>query len=150
MLCRHCSRPHSRPNVWRAHTAGFAYKKNTSDTRHTVAIDVCDYLLAERARLSIHDPRVAAEAIGIHFSGGGLDQLVKVETDPYAACDGAHALILLTEWDVYLELDFEKVYEKMSRPAHIFDGRNLLDHDKLREIGFLVEGVGKGSPPSDE
>ena len=47
-------------------------------------------------------------------------------------------------------VDFEKVYEKMSRPAHIFDGRNLLDHDKLREIGFLVEGVGKGSPPSDE
>ncbi|EOD23406.1 hypothetical protein EMIHUDRAFT_444126 [Emiliania huxleyi CCMP1516] len=129
---------------------GFAYKKNTSDTRHTVAIDVCNYLLAERARLSIHDPRVAAEAIGIHFSGGGLDQLVNVETDPYAACDGAHALILLTEWDMYLELDFEKVYETMSRPAHIFDGRNLLDHDKLREIGFLVEGVGKGSPPSDE
>ena len=63
---------------------------------------------------------------------------------------GAHALILLTEWDMYLELDFEKVYETMSRPAHIFDGRNLLDHDKLREIGFLVEGVGKGSPPSDE
>ena len=99
--------------------AGFAYKKNTSDTRHTVAIDVCNYLLAERARLSIHDPRVAAEAIGIHFSGGGLDQLVKVETDPYAACDGAHALILLTEWDMYAELDFEKVYETMSRPAHL-------------------------------
>ena len=128
---------------------GFAYKKNTSDTRQSVAIDVCRFLLAEKATLSVHDPRVSSEAIGITFSGvRGAEELVAVETDPYVACDGAHAILVLTEWDVFTRLDYQRIFNRMERPAFVFDGRNLLDHDLLRSIGFTVFGIGKPLPPS--
>ena len=58
---------------------------------------------------------------------------------------GAHALALLTEWSEYCDLDFQKIYDNMKKPAFIFDGRNLLDHRRLFEIGFNVYPVGK--PP---
>ena len=129
--------------------ARFAYKKNTSDTRQSVAIDVCRFLLAEKATLSVHDPRVSSEAIGITFSGvRGAEELVAVETDPYVACDGAHAILVLTEWDVFTRLDYQRIFNRMERPAFVFDGRNLLDHDLLRSIGFTVFGIGKPLPPS--
>jgi len=130
---------------------GFAYKKNTSDTRHTPARDVCATLLAERASLSIHDPRVMKEAISVALTDvDGAERLVAVESDPYLACQNAHALIVLTEWDQFNDLDFHKVYASMQKPAFVFDGRNLLDHDELRAIGFHVYGIGKPAPQRDQ
>jgi len=126
---------------------GFAYKKNTSDARNTPARDVCACLLAEKAELMISDPRVADEAVQVALTDAhGVERLLAVERDPYVACSGAHAIVLMTEWDQFKDLDYAKVYESMQQPAFIFDGRNLLDHDKLREIGFVVYGIGKPQP----
>ncbi len=70
---------------------------------------------------------------------------VTFEPDPYVAADHAHAIAILTEWSQYTELDYEKIYNSMVKPAFIFDGRNLLDHKDLYEMGFNVYPVGR--PP---
>lgn len=68
-------------------------------------------------------------------------------TQTLQACEGAHGIALLTEWDEFKALDFEKVYASMMKPAFVFDGRNLLDHAKLREIGYIVYALGKPLEP---
>ena len=60
-----------------------------------------------------------------------------------SACSGCSALVILTEWDEFLDLDYSSIYQSMIKPAHLFDGRNLLDLQKLKEIGFKVSGIGK-------
>ena len=72
---------------------------------------------------------------------------VAVTDDPYEACNDAHGLAILTEWDEFKTYDYERIYNTMMKPAFIFDGRNLLDHDKLREIGFIVYALGKPLDP---
>jgi UDPglucose 6-dehydrogenase len=64
--------------------------------------------------------------------------------DPYAACEGAHAIAILTEWDEFKEYDWKRIYENMQKPAFIFDGRNILDLKMLRKIGFISYAIGKG------
>jgi len=123
---------------------GFSYKKNTSDTRFSAAIDVCKTLVKERAHLCIYDPRVASEAVSVALSADdGTESHIEVSQDPYVAATGAHAILLLTEWDEFKRLDYERIYASMVKPAFIFDGRNLLDHDKLREVGFNIYAIGK-------
>eukprot|EP00873_Tetraselmis_striata_P000373 jgi/Tetstr1/420637/TSEL_011725.t1 len=73
-------------------------------------------------------------------------QLTTVD-DAYAACDGAHAVAIITEWDEFKSIDWQKAYDSMVKPAFLFDGRNILDHTKLREIGFIVYGLGKPLDP---
>ena len=68
---------------------------------------------------------------------------VELEPDPYKAAEGAHALAVVTEWKLYKDLDYEKIYDAMERPAFIFDGRNILDHQELFRIGFNVYPIGK-------
>lgn len=70
---------------------------------------------------------------------------MKLTPDPYEAIDGAHAIAIMTEWDEYRMLDFDRIYRKMEKPAFIFDGRNILDHHKLYQIGFNVYPLGKES-----
>ena len=70
---------------------------------------------------------------------------VVFEADPYIAAKHAHAIAILTEWKQYAQLDYERIYQSMAKPAFLFDGRNLLDHKKLYEIGFNVYPIGK--PP---
>lgn len=72
---------------------------------------------------------------------------VTVAKDAYSACDGAHALAVLTEWDEFKALDYSRVYERMAKPAFVFDGRNVLDHAKLRDIGFIVYSLGRPLEP---
>jgi len=129
---------------------GFSYKKNTSDIRDTPAIDICRALLAEKAQLAMYDPRVAEQAIQVALtSADGQEQHIDVDSDPYIAASGAHAIVLLTEWDQFhnSRLDYQRIYATMQQPAFIFDGRNLLDHEALRQIGFQVFGIGKPRPP---
>jgi len=122
---------------------GLAYKKNTSDTRYSPAWDICRALISERAKLALYDPRVAQEAISLALSTAeGTEALVSVETDAYTAAAGAHALLILTEWDEFARLDYERIFASMAKPAFVFDGRNLLDHERLRHIGFKVVGIG--------
>jgi UDPglucose 6-dehydrogenase len=121
---------------------GFAFKKNTNDFRASAAIAVCRDLLAEHARLAIYDPKVAPEDIRRELVGVTDAKLVIAES-AYAACEGAHAIVLLTEWDEFKSLDFARIYAAMPKPASIFDGRNILDLAGLRGIGFQAFGIGK-------
>jgi len=122
---------------------GFAFKKDTNDTRETPAIDVCKHLLEERAHLAIHDPKVESEKIYHDLDRSAPDPQLEVAPSAAAAAKGANALLVLTEWDEYKSLDFQAIYDSMIKPAWIFDGRNLLDHQLLRSIGFQVKAIGK-------
>lgn len=125
---------------------GFAFKKDTNDTRESAAIYVCKDLLEERASLSIYDPKVGSAQIckDLEIESGSPN--VEFATSAAQAAAGAHALLVLTEWDEFRTLDFEAIYDSMVKPAWIFDGRSLLDHAKLRQIGFKVYSIGKPLP----
>lgn len=127
---------------------GWAFKKDTNDTRESAAIYVADELLNEQAFIQVYDPKVQTEQIyhDLEYletrSAESNRNGVSVFQDPYEACDGAHAIAVLTEWDEFKSYDWQKIYAKMLKPAKIFDGRNILDHKALREIGFQVNGIG--------
>ena len=121
---------------------GFAFKANTGDTRESPAIHVVEKLLEEHAAVSICDPQALTQAAK---DLDGLDGDISYIEDPYEAVNGSDAIALLTEWDQFKELDYEKVYSLMNKPAFVFDGRNTLDHKKLYEIGFNVYPIGKPS-----
>lgn len=135
---------------------GFAFKKDTGDTRETPAIDVCRGLLADGADLHVYDPKVEAQHVHYELSAAKFSwdhprvytsasrlTSVTVVQDVYEACKDAHAICLLTEWDEFKTLDYSKIYSTMIKPAFIFDGRNILDHAALREQGFIVYALGK-------
>lgn len=124
---------------------GFAFKANTGDTRESPAIAVTKQLMQEHAFVSISDPKALENAKDDLKDLDEVDKRVTFEPDPYKACEGAYAIALLTEWDEYKSLDFERIYQAMKKPAFIFDGRNILDHQKLFEIGFNVYPIGKAS-----
>ncbi|WP_366943002.1 UDP-glucose 6-dehydrogenase [uncultured Victivallis sp.] len=119
---------------------GFAFKADTGDTRESPARAVCVQLLEERARLSIHDPKALGNAkIDLADAGGDISYV----DDPYEAARGAHAIAVMTEWNCFKELDYKRIFDSMEKPAFIFDGRNILDHEALYEIGFNVYPIGK-------
>jgi UDPglucose 6-dehydrogenase len=99
-------------------------------------------LLEEKARLSITDPHAISNA---RKDLSGIDERAEFVESPYEAARGAHALALITEWPEYRSLDYQKIFDSMSKPAFIFDGRNHLDHEKLFEMGFNVYPIGR--PP---
>lgn len=128
---------------------GWAFKKDTNDTRESAAIYVADDLLSEQANIAVYDPKVSETVI---FRD--LDYLdsrkpeenragLVVKTDAYEACKDAHAIAVLTEWDEFKAYDWQKIYDNMKKPAFVFDGRNILDGEKLSEIGFVFQGIGK-------
>jgi UDPglucose 6-dehydrogenase len=121
---------------------GVAFKANTDDTRESPALEVCRALLAEQADIVVTDPYALDNA---RNDLSDLAHRVTFEPDPYVASFKAHAIAVLTEWSQYMELDYERIYNSMVKPAFLFDGRNLLDHKKLHEIGFNVFPIGK--PP---
>lgn len=125
---------------------GFAFKKDTNDTRETAAINVCRDLLAEHAKVCVYDPKVPADEILTDVLGKGCaNDRLSVAQSAYEACAGAHAIAVVTEWDEFKKLDYAKIYEAMPKPAFIFDGRNILDLAALRKIGFKASGIGKPS-----
>jgi UDPglucose 6-dehydrogenase len=128
---------------------GFAFKKDTNDTRETAAINVCRDLLRERAHLAIYDPQVAPDTIYQDLAQAGIDPAllesnVEICTEPYTVAAKAHAIAVLTEWDEFRTLDFERIYELMLKPAFVFDGRAILPVDELRNLGFDTFLIGKG------
>ncbi|KIW07035.1 uncharacterized protein PV09_01929 [Verruconis gallopava] len=140
---------------------GFAYKKNTADTRESAAITVMTNLAAEGAKLSIYDPKVKDDQIyqDLELACTSTQEYwqlrpnVTVCSDVYAACEGAHAVVVLTEWDEFSNkpsagyngprLDWSRVSRSMQRPMFVFDGRNIIDATALEELGFRVECIGK-------
>ncbi|XP_015921206.1 UDP-glucose 6-dehydrogenase [Parasteatoda tepidariorum] len=128
---------------------GFSFKKNTGDTRESPAIYVCKHLLEEGAYLHIYDPKVQKQQILLDLSNNdGIEDCYKVEdqvttfTDPYVAAKNTHAIVICTEWDEFLNLDYKQIYDNMYKPAFVFDGRKMLPTETLQKIGFHVETIG--------
>jgi UDPglucose 6-dehydrogenase len=123
---------------------GFAFKKDTNDTRESAAIAICRDLLAEQAKVVVYDPKVSAEEIRLDVLGKGKDDpRLMVAKTAYEAAEGAHAIAVVTEWDEFKTLDYGKMFAAMHKPAFIFDGRNILDLAKLEALGFRTYGIGK-------
>jgi UDPglucose 6-dehydrogenase len=128
---------------------GFAFKKDTNDTRESAAIHIVRNLVAENAHVIIYDPRVPVETIHRDLLEVGVPQdiidfNVEITSDPYTACSGAHALATLTEWDEFRNLDFARIHDLMLKPAFVFDGRAILPTATLKALGFEAFVIGKG------
>ena len=119
---------------------GFAFKADTGDTRESPAIYVTRMLLEEHANVVISDPEALNNA---KIDLADCNGLLEYEADPYKAARNCHAIAIMTEWDEYKKLDYAKMYEEMEKPAFLFDGRNILDHEELFKIGFNVYPIGK-------
>jgi len=126
---------------------GFAFKKDTNDTRETAAISVCRDLLEEGATVVVYDPRVSAEQIRLDTLGNKNNPNLIIADSALAACANTHAIAVLTEWDEFKNLDFAATLHGMHKPAFVFDGRNVLPHQALSEMGYRVYAMGKPRPP---
>lgn len=128
---------------------GWAFKKDTNDTRESAAIYVSDYLLNDKANVWVYDPKVPEKAMYADLdyletrSGEENRNLLTVSHNPYEVCKNAHAIAVITEWDEFKTYDWQRIYDNMMKPAFIFDGRNILDPQKLIKIGFKVIAIGK-------
>jgi UDPglucose 6-dehydrogenase len=127
---------------------GWAFKKDTNDTRESAAIYVADDLINEQASIALFDPKVSHQQVLSDLDylatrkSAENEKYIKTFNNAYEACQNAHAIAILTEWDEFKEYDWQKIYDNMLKPAFIFDGRNLLDANKIREIGFVYQSIG--------
>lgn len=126
---------------------GFAFKKDTNDTRESAAIYVVRDLLMENAIVSLYDPKVSKETILRDLSKVGvpqelLDKNLHCYDNAMSALNQTHAMVVLTEWDEFRTLDFEQIYRNMFKPAFVFDGRNILPRNAMRDLGYQIHSVG--------
>ena len=136
---------------------GWAFKKDTNDTRESAAIYVSDQLLSEGAEIVVYDPKVTLERMHMDLQTlwefRGESQLevqeklsnLKIANSAQAACNKAHALAVITEWDAFKTQDFNEIYQQMEKPAFVFDGRKILDYNQLQSIGFTAYEIGKST-----
>jgi UDPglucose 6-dehydrogenase len=128
---------------------GWAFKKDTNDTRESAAIYIADKLIEEHAQVAAYDPKVSELQMQSDLnylntrSESENAQYLTSYHDPYQAAHGAHALAIITEWDEFKTYDWTLIYQNMNKPAFIFDGRNLLDKTKMQAIGFNYVGIGQ-------
>jgi len=128
---------------------GWAFKKDTNDTRESSAIYVADALLDEKAEIVVYDPKVSAETIyaDLDYLGTRSPEenraLLTVVSDPMEAAIKSHAICILTEWDEFKGYDWEEIYKLMLKPAFVFDGRRLLDKKKMDSLGFKFYKIGE-------
>ncbi len=127
---------------------GWAFKKDTNDTRESAAIYVANDLIYEQATIAVYDPKVGHKQVlsDLNYletrSEAENEQHIAYQKDPYEACHNAHAIAVLTEWDEFKSYDWQKIYDQMLKPAFVFDGRNILDGEKLKQIGFHYQAIG--------
>ena len=128
---------------------GWAFKKDTNDTRESAAIYVSDQLMEEQANIVVFDPKVTAHQMqnDLNYlntrSEKDNEHYLTTVLDPYEACKDAHAIAILTEWDEFKTYDWQKIYDEMQKPAFVFDGRGILNKKELETIGFQVYAIGK-------
>ncbi|WP_445384811.1 nucleotide sugar dehydrogenase [Robiginitalea sp. IMCC44478] len=128
---------------------GWAFKKDTNDTRESAAIYVADALLDERAELTVYDPQVSQNRIYEDLDALGTRspeenrRLLTVVHSPLDAIEKAHAVAVLTEWDEFRSLNWKEIYTRMLKPSFVFDGRRILDTKELTEIGFKNYTIGE-------
>nr|AMD43723.1 UDP-glucose dehydrogenase [Vanderbylia robiniophila] len=130
---------------------GFAFKADTGDTRESAAISLIRDFLSERAYVTIYDPKVEEAQIWLDLSeaipGTPLETIKKYVTIVHSAleaCKQKEAIVIATEWKEFKEIDWQTVYNQMSKPAFVFDGRMILKADELQKIGFKVKVIGRG------
>ena len=127
---------------------GWAFKKDTNDTRESAAIYVADDLINEQAQIAVYDPKVTANKVLADLdylesrTSAQNSACISSYANPYEACAGAHAIAVLTEWDEFVTYDWKKIYDGMQKPAFVFDGRNILNKSELESIGFMYQGIG--------
>lgn len=129
---------------------GWAFKKDTNDTRESAAIYVADDLINEQANIAVYDPKVSGQQVLSDLdyldsrTHEANEKRASSYDNPYEACRNAHAVAILTEWDEFAQLDWQRIYDNMQKPAFVFDGRNLLDGKRMAEIGFKYQSIGSG------
>ncbi|MFZ0597496.1 MAG: UDP-glucose 6-dehydrogenase [Flavobacterium sp.] len=127
---------------------GWAFKKDTNDTRESAAIYVADDLINEQAKISVYDPKVSRNKMLSDLdylqtrTAEQNNKALAIFDNAYEACKGSHAIAILTEWDEFTTYDWKKIYDSMHKPAFLFDGRNILDARELESIGFIYKGIG--------
>jgi len=121
---------------------GFAFKADTGDTRESPAIRISRLLAEEHACVVVNDPQALANA---RRDLTDLGDRITYEHDPYAAARNADAIVFLTDWQEYRQLDFRRIFQSMRQPSFVFDGRIFLDRQELFKIGFNVYSIGR--PP---
>lgn len=130
---------------------GWAFKKDTNDTRESAAINVAEYLIQEQATIAVFDPKVRKKQIMLDLANLStidsemIENSISSYEDPYEACKGAHAIAILTEWDEFKSYDWQRIYDAMQKPAFVFDGRNILDSSQMKAIGFTFSAVGRAN-----
>ena len=130
---------------------GFAFKADTNDTREAPAIRICADLLEEGAQLAIHDPKVDTAQMARDLRQEGAEQLESSGIGAWgrmesieAAVAGADAVLILTEWTQYRQLNWADLAARMRRPAWVFDARAVVNADEVREAGLNLWRVGDG------
>ena len=138
---------------------GFSFKANTNDTRESAAINICNDLLEEGAVLFIHDPKVKAKQIEIDLGRKENKYIKKSKDINYSNfdgnwcstqnilpdCEGADAVIVLTEWYEYSELNWLEISNKLRKPAWVFDARSIIPLEKIKGLNFNFWRIGDGS-----
>ena len=127
---------------------GWAFKKDTNDTRESAAIYVADDLINENAKIAVYDPKVSRNKVladldylETRTTVQNANSIMSFE-NPYEACKNAHAIAVLTEWDEFVQYDWQKIYDSMQKPAFVFDGRNILNRPVLEKMGFVYQAIG--------
>lgn len=128
---------------------GWAFKKDTGDTRESPSISICNHFLSEKARVNVYDPQVTEEQIWLDLDETSTNEVdhkqhVSISKSAIEACKDAEAIVICTEWDEFKTLDWAKIYEACPRPAFVFDGRLMLNRAELQQIGFKVVTIGSG------
>jgi len=114
---------------------GLAFKQNTDDVRSSPAIDLCQRLQKEGAKLRVHDPKAMDKAKAALADATYVD-------DMNAVAEGCDAIVIATEWDEFKKLDLERARKSLSHPI-MFDGRNLFDRVEMERLGWIYKSVGR-------
>jgi UDPglucose 6-dehydrogenase len=129
---------------------GWAFKKDTGDTRESPSISIANHFLQEKARVNIYDPQVEESQIWYDLTNEGqedaepIKKAVTISKSALEACKDAEAIVICTEWDEFKTLDWQVIYDNCPRPAFVFDGRIMLNRAELQKIGFKVVTIGSG------
>ena len=125
---------------------GWAFKKNTNDTRESAAIYVANNLIKNQILIDVYDPKVERKQINLdlsQFTDSYNPKMLRVLDVPDKNLSTYNTIAILTEWDEFKNYDWENIYKNMKKPAYLFDGRNILDKNKLKSIGFNYVGLGR-------
>ncbi len=125
---------------------GWAFKKNTNDSRESASIYVANKLLNENIEIDIYDPKVKKSCVENDLSNLNPDydkSMVNYINKPFLNISDYNIISIMTEWDEFIVYDWKKIYKNIKKPAYIFDGRNILNSELIKKLGFNYSGIGR-------